>query len=266
MKKINFVKVCFGIAIAFLFGAMISSCDLKEEDEKTGSENGGTNGGTNNETPADYDNYDTSKLPKLEVSIDGKIDHETYTEGDHGTVSFNRFPKTMAEFKEVREKIGTEPHGAVALQIMAVEIYRTVNKKLGEDCMRLNKAKAYQQNDLNKMLDKFGKSTVKQPYIMAAFLDGATPENGYNPTKPYTVKVRVSAGMKYVPYNDQQTTLLYLEVATSGYDGGWRGLGVFKTLNPKETSEGKYFIVNECSSLFLDVITPSFSSTFNGLD
>ena len=57
-------------------------------------------------------------LPDIDVKIEGTIDHQKLVEGQKGSVTFNRFPATVQEFKEVREKIGKEPHGAVALQIM----------------------------------------------------------------------------------------------------------------------------------------------------
>ena len=76
-------------------------------------------------------------LPDIDVKIEGTIDHQKLVEGQKGSVTFNRFPATVQEFKEVREKIGKEPHGAVALQIMAYEMFRR-NQRIGMECINLN--------------------------------------------------------------------------------------------------------------------------------
>ena len=73
----------------------------------------------------------------LEVAITGTINHSDYTAGQTGTVTFTRFPATVSEFKQVRDRIGGEPHGAVALQLMAYEMYRR-NRSRGEESIRLN--------------------------------------------------------------------------------------------------------------------------------
>ena len=202
----------------------------------------------------------------LEVSITGTINHTTFTSGQKGTVTLNRFPATVDEWKKVQEKIGGEPHGAVALQIMASEMYRR-NNDVGLSCVELNSTKSCNTSTISRLKTVFAASN-NRPYQMASFLKGATPDNGYNPTKPYTIEIRVAEGRKYTESTDFQATVINLEVLTSGSDSGSVPVAVLKTLKPDEPAgeKGKYFIVWECSTLFVSCKTASFANPFKGLD
>ena len=202
----------------------------------------------------------------LEVAVTGTISHTTYTAGQSGTVTFNRFPASVEEFKKVCEKIGGEPHGAAALQLMAYEMYRR-NRVTGEECIRLNNVTYNVMSATSRLTELFGNDAYyARPYQIAAFLKGATPENGYSPVKPYTVEVRVSAGVAYQYSNDFQNTVLYLEVLTQGKDKGSEQVAVLKTSKPGEPGEGKYFIVFNSPGLYSQVKEVSFTNPFKGLD
>jgi len=206
-----------------------------------------------------------SSVP-LEVTISGTINHTNYKQGQSGKITFTRFPATVAEFQKVREQIGREPHGAVALQLMAYEMYRR-DKKIGEECIRLNSTTNNIQVPLRRFNELFGDDAYyNRPYQIAAFLKGATSENGYTPQKPYTIEVRVSNGKKYQKSNDYQTDVLYLEVLTQGKDRGEEGVEVLRTHRPGEPSNGDFFIVLRCPGLYSQVKPVSFTSPFNGLD
>jgi hypothetical protein len=201
----------------------------------------------------------------INVEISGTISHDTHTPGQSGVVAFDRFPATVAEFKEVREKIGGEPHGAIALQIMAFEMYRR-DKKIGEECIRLNSVNNTVVSSMGRLNELFGQDTYyARPYQLAAFLKGATPENGYTPTKPYTVEVRVSTN-SYQESSIFQTKVLYFEILTKGRKSGVIGVSVLKTFKPDEASQGKYFIIFSSADLYFQAEPISFTSTFNGLD
>jgi len=240
MKKIavtNFVLACF---VCFS-----SSCSK-----------------TNEETDEDI----VRSLPRLDVSISGSIHHTVFTPGESGTVTFSRFPATAAEFKQVREQIGNEPHGAVALQVMAYEMYRR-NRDRGEECIRLNNVLSHVTQPISRLKELFGNDAgYARPYQMAAFLKGAAWDNGYSPDKPYTVEVTVNNGRAYEYSNDFQNTVLHLNVLTQGKSGGSDMIDVLKTSKPGESSEGKYFIVFNSPGLYSQVRAISFEHPFQGLD
>lgn len=202
----------------------------------------------------------------LEVNITGTISHTTHTVGQTGTVTFNRFPATVDEFMQVREKIGGQPHGAVALQLMAYEMYRR-NHTIGEECIRLNNVTVNVTPAISRLWELFGKNAYyARPYQIAAFLKGASPANGYNPTKPYTIEVQVAAGVEYQYSSDYQSTMLYLEVLTQGKDRSSEQVAVLKTLKPGEPGNGELFIVFNSPGLYSQVKEASFSNPFKGLD
>jgi len=203
---------------------------------------------------------------EIEVAISGAIDHAVHTAGQTGTVTFSRFPATVGEFRAVRERIGGEPHGAVALQIMAYELYRR-NRSVGEECIRLNNATTNVTVALDRLKEIFGGDAYyARPYQMAAFLKGASWDNGYAPSKPYTVEVRVHAVNGYDESSVYQAKVLRLEVLTKGKDSGREGVDVVMTAKPGETSGNRYFIVDNSPGLYSQVREISFTTPFEGLD
>ena len=181
-------------------------------------------------------------------------------------MTFNRFPATVEEFEQVREKIGGEPHGAVALQIMAYEMYRR-DRAIGEVCIRLNNTVNNVNSATSRLRELFGNDAgYARPYQMAAYLSGATPQNGYKPNQPYTIEVKVSDVRPYQNSNDYQTQVLCLTVLTQGKSNGSDIVEVLNTLKPGEPSEGKYFIVFNSPSLYSQVQAISFANPFQGLE
>ena len=208
----------------------------------------------------------TVSSERLEVTITGDISHTEYTSGQSGTITFNHFPTTVEEFKQVREQIGSEPHGAVALQLMAFEMFRR-DRTIGEECIRLNTVTSGVPSPLRRLNELFGKDAgYARPYQMAGFLKDASPANGYNPSKPYTVEVKINPGIRYQQSSIFQTNVIYLQVSAPGRKSGKVGISVLRTHKPDEPSEGKYFITDSCGDLYFQVEPVSFTTPFNGLD
>ena len=214
-----------------------------------------------------YNAGDSVSSEPIKVTLSGTISHTNYKSGQSGKVTFNRFPASVEEFKEVREKIGGEPHGAIALQLMAYEMYRR-DRTIGEECIRLNNTTTNIQQPLRRLNELFNDNfpDYARPYQIAAFLKGASPKNGYNPTKPYTIEIRVNPAIKYQESSIYQTNVLYLQVFTQGRKSGFVGASVLKTYKPNEPSEGKYFIVSSCGDFYFQAEPVSFTAPFKGLD
>ena len=227
--------------------------------QSCGSENGNGNGSGS----VDENEQISKPATSLNVSISGTIDHETHTQGQSGTVTFNRFPVSVKEFKQVRDQIGGEPHGAVALQIMASEMFRRHNK-IGEECIKLNNT----QNNISVCISRLKTIFTQRPYQMAVFLKGSSWDNGYNPEKPYTIEVVVMNGKPYDDSSVFQTKVLFLAVVSSGHESSPLPVSVLKTKKPEEkaSENGKYFIVWESASITLQCKEKSFEHDFNGLD
>ena len=56
--------------------------------------------------------------------IDGRINHEGWNKSQNSKVTFTGIPASIDEFRQLQQTLGTEPQGAVALQVMAFEMYR----------------------------------------------------------------------------------------------------------------------------------------------
>jgi hypothetical protein len=141
------------------------------------------------------------------------------------------------------------------------------NRATGEECIRLNNATVNVRLALDRLNELFGKDAYyARPYQIAAFLKGATPQNGYKPTKPYTVEIEVSTGIGYQYSADYQATELTLRVLTQGKDKGAEEVAVLKTAKPGEPGNGACFIVSNCPGLYAQVKEISFTSSFEGLD
>ena len=199
-------------------------------------------------------------LPAIEVKVIGNISASNFVEGTTGSVEFNRFPASVDEWKQVREKIGETMMGAFVLQVMASEMYRR-NNTIGEECMRLAIISASQNSYINLV------KNMKHPYQFAAHLKGASPTNGYNPTKPYTIEFVVTRTSNKQYSNDYQADTYRFFAISNGHDLTERTFSVLKTAKPGEPGEGgKYYIVISSSTLYNECKEKSFSQEFKGLD
>ena len=190
----------------------------------------------------------------LVVNIAGAIDHTVFTKDQSGTVIFNRFPVSVGEFKKIQEQIGGEPHGAVALELMAAEMYRR-NTKIGTECLTLCNTTVNVNIQTDRWKELFGKDiNYARPYQIGAFLKGATPENNYTPSEPYTIEVKVNNGRPYQNITDYQSVELYLEVLTKGKDHGSETVYVVKPNPCNSYPDGsRFFLVNNCPGLYAQV-------------
>lgn len=223
-----------------------------EEPKKENPDNNNTNPGNNNSN--------TDNLPALTVSIEGEINATKFVSGQKGSVSFNRFPASVEEFKQVRNQIGKTPHGAAALNIMALEMYRR-NANIGMQCLEIIGTKNYvapKGSLMNKL-----KGGVKKPYQYAAYLDGARYDNGYKPTKPYTIRVIVDEARQY---SKSSNGIIYLNlyIVNNGSDKN----AIIKLTRHDEENMDKtneYFLVY-MSDAYSNVRDIKFDQTFEGLD
>ena len=164
----------------------------------------------------------------LTVSYKGSINPTTWKGGEEATVTFSHFPKTVADFKKAQEQLGSRPEGAVVLQLMAFEMWHK-DPKMGKECIELCNVSTNYYSVESRIKEVYRKNdSYGREHLVATYLGGSTPENGFNPKKPYTVRVRSS---KVHPYERAQSLkgyVLYLEVYSSGYDTHWRGCEVVK--------------------------------------
>jgi len=160
------------------------------------------------------------------------------------TVTFNEFPTTLAQWKEMQKQLGSDPQGAVALQVMAFELYRN-NRADGEQALRLNNTSTNYNSTVERLREIMGKDQYyARPYIAWALLQGATPENGYYVRPPYTISMKVDPNKKYQESQLLKGTVIYLLVDSKGWDTNWRGVEVVKQAG------SDYYVVSNCPAMY----------------
>ena len=178
------------------------------------------------------------------ASIEGSISHNSW-EGDAATsVKFDAFPTTVNEWKAMQQKLGCEPQGAVALQVMAFELYRN-NRTAGEEALKLNNTTTNYNSTVERLKEIMGKDQYyARPYIAWAMLEGATPENGYKVDPPFTINIKVDPNKKYQDSQMLHGTVIYLLIDSKGWDTNWRSVEVVKP----EGSD--YYVVSNCPAMY----------------
>lgn len=251
MKKTALLSLCSALLL-------LAACKGKDAN-KTENEN---------VDAAVSQNIQTSETVRdINVTLEGEIDMELSSEelvGTEASVSFDHFPASLAEFQQVREKLKDTPQGAVALQVMAGELFRR-NAEEGEKALALVNTQTNMPSCIRGLKDKFvGQYANGYDYHFASFLQGATPENGYNAPLPYTIRVCVSVNGK-MPFQTYQTDVISLAVYTGNDEQARLGFEVLRTDKPGEVNDG--YIVSNSPILYSNahIREKAFKAEFNGL-
>lgn len=172
-------------------------------------------------------NRSTSKY-SLEKGLQKGIS-KAVSKASEKTVSVEAMPQTAEEFEAMQSEVAQTPEGAVMMVIISMEMYRK-DPAVGEECIKMANC------DINfgsmfrrvKEIVKESDDSYCRPYQAAAFFKGADPDNGYNPTKPYTIRVRPSQTRKDERSQSLRGVVKFLEVYSDGFDSHWRSVEVVK--------------------------------------
>ena len=165
------------------------------------------------------------------TGISKRISHTRWVGDKKTSVEFDAFPTTLDEWKAMQQHLGSEPQGAVALQVMAFELYNNTSTNYNSTVERLREIMGKDQY-------------YARPYIAWAMLKGATPENGYTVRAPYKIEMKVDPNKKYQQSQLLHGTVIYLLIDSKGWDTNWRGVEVVK---PRGS---KYFVVSNCPAMY----------------
>lgn len=165
----------------------------------------------------------------------GTLNAETYDGNATGMVTFTHIPADFAEFEAVYTQfLGMTPHGAAAMMPMAMELYRR-DREIGLQCLKLLCYPSNVNSVTSILNTKFGPTKFApsndpylQPYLPAAVLKGATPDNGYTPQRPYTVEMRASVNKHQDLQFAGSGRVVYLYVMGKGWDTEQRQVEVIQ--------------------------------------
>ncbi|MGM9869069.1 MAG: DUF6935 domain-containing protein [Sodaliphilus sp.] len=164
-------------------------------------------------------------------TCEGNFSPQVYNPDATGVVTFTAFPNSYEEFADLYENfLGHSPQGTAALATMAMELYfRDVT--VGEKCVDLICSKGCAPQMKRGVLDKVrawqSHDSYGQRYLPSAVLKGASPENGYQPQKPYTIEMKASVNKHEKIQISGNGVCLFLYVLGEGWDGGKRSVHVF---------------------------------------
>ena len=158
-------------------------------------------------------------------------------------VTFEKCPTTLEEFKAFQAEYGTTPEGTVAVQLVAMEMYRH-DKNVGQQCLALCNTDVNLSSVTRRLNELYRENdSYARPYLVSAMLYGAKPSNGYNPHKPYTIRLR-----KDPTKDDERSQMLkgvvvHLQLYSDGYDTPWRNVDVVKQKGDD------YYRVSNCPAI-----------------
>lgn len=194
--------------------------------------------------------------------IKGEIVADSAADADDGAVrvTLSALPTTRAGFESLRQQLGREPQGAVALELAAYELYRH-NPDLGRECIALNNTESNVNFVVSRLQELLPSASAQEgrewkddyyarPYLVMTFFDGATPANGYTPSQPLTLRIRHSRVQPDQKSEMLHGTVMTYEVYSSGYDTPWREVQV---VQPKGS---EYFLVSNCPALYTQCKQP----------
>lgn len=193
------------------------------------------------------------------MSCDFNIDNPVA--GSKATVTLSAFPGSPSSFRDLQAQIGTDPVGAAVLPLVGMEVYYQRGSKIGLECIKSACTESTFTDRLQQRLLDMYKSTDAnyfRPYQVAAFLKGASPENGYNPTRPYTFE------LTYKSKEDAQLLGGTVYTFRLKYSGSETSSDVqIQVVRPNGR---QYFLASSWSSCYVYVKQISYGQTFKGLD
>lgn len=132
-------------------------------------------------------------------TVTGGYTTPNQTETDGGTVTVSRTPRSVAKFRELREQIAREPHGAAACFVVALHMFME-NPTVGEECLAMSVTPSQRDATNPKRLasvrqiiyDRYYKkdsgSEVYSPWIPFCYIEGFRVTAGWKkPNPPYTM-------------------------------------------------------------------------------
>lgn len=125
------------------------------------------------------------------------------------TFTFTALPESLAQMQALPEANLDNPFKTAALTVCALCVY-AANKGIGTEMLNwLRGPRPLGQQDISFLNDRFRDGKT---YVPFSYFKGATTENDYTPTVPYTLTIETN------PYSDANEGYKKLFVRSSGAD------------------------------------------------
>lgn len=199
-------------------------------------------------------------------TMQGDFDRD-YVEGGKARVTFTNVPGDYDEFQTVYQQfLGKTSYGVSAMLPMAFELWGR-NHELGQRCLQLiTHGTCYNEimRQLPSHMERSEHSPADDPYVQrcmpAAVLEGASKENGYNPTEPYTVNMTIGLKDTWGEESEILQAYVYKLNIISGNAWATQQRGVTVQLSWRGE---QLYKVNGCPTLYVNIYPPR--QDWNGL-
>lgn len=151
--------------------------------------------------------------------------NQTMAEANVQTFTFSALPESLSQMKALPEANLDSPFKTAALSVCALCAY-AASKEIGKEMLNfLRGPRPLSPYDVSFLDDRFRE--VK--YVPFSYFSGASPENEYTPSQPFTLTVEAG------PYADANEGYKKLHIRSGGAD------------NPREivlrrTADGKWYL------------------------
>lgn len=142
------------------------------------------------------------------MSIFGKLNKITNASGSQ-TFTFSSLPESLAQLQSLPEATLDSPYKTAALSLCALCAY-AADKNIGIEMLNFLKGpRPLSPMDISFLDDRYRDGNT---YVPFSYFAGATPDNNYTPTQPFTVTVESN------PYSDANEGYKKLFIKSSGAD------------------------------------------------
>jgi len=144
-------------------------------------------------------------------------------EANSQTFTFAALPESLAQLQALPEAALDSPFQTAALSVCALCVY-AADKKIGAEMLNwLRGPRPLSQHDISFLNDRFREGH----HVPFSYFAGATPENDYTPSQPYTLTIEAG------PYADQNPGYKKLHIRSGGADNA-------REIVLRQTAAGKW--------------------------
>ena len=153
-------------------------------------------------------------------------------------IVFPKLPDDLTEFKALPQADMSTPFETAAMTVVALTYY-SFNKTLCLDMLNyLRGPRPLSEMEKQFIADRFR----DKDYVPRSYYEGATPENNYEPTEPYTITVSEN------PYSYQNENYATLYIRSGGADSP-------RQVQMRLAKDGKWYLWDQM--LLADIRVPA---------
>jgi len=160
-------------------------------------------------------------------------------------VTFGSMPETLTEFTALPQAAMANPFDTAALCVAALCVYPLDKDATAAMLNHLRGPRPLGNPDIRFLAERMAQNN-KAGYLGASYLDGATPQNEYSPSEPFTVTVSENP---YSYVNDGYATLY---IKSGGADSP-------RPVTIRQAKDGRWYLW-EYPGLLVDILSPESSN------